>query len=85
MAPIYTICGDNENIFTAGAEGVVRQWDVNNFMDQPRPIAETELHEDSIWELAWNPVSSKLASSSSDGWIKIIKIGNNALVADQDF
>lgn len=32
LAPVFTICGDNENVFTAGAEGVVREWSVTNFM-----------------------------------------------------
>lgn len=26
LAPIFAICGDQERIFSAGAEGVVRQW-----------------------------------------------------------
>ena len=31
LAPIYTICGDNETVFTAGVEGVVRQWSAASF------------------------------------------------------
>lgn len=38
LAPIYTICGDSQTVFTAGAEGVIRQWDVPSFAEQSRPV-----------------------------------------------
>jgi hypothetical protein len=38
LAPVFTICGDNESIFTAGAEGVVREWSVGNFLKNGSPV-----------------------------------------------
>jgi len=44
LAPIFTICGDSESIFTAGAEGVVRKWNISAFLENGRPVAEGEFH-----------------------------------------
>jgi WD40 repeat protein len=72
-------------VFTAGAEGVVREWSVSAFLQNGRPVAEGEFHEDSIWEMAWNKATRVLVTSSADASIKVIKSDANKMAEMHQF
>ena len=80
LAPIYTLHGHQNMLVTAGAEGVVRKWEIDNFRNNEGPSAEAEVHDDCIWEILWNHGLQALLTSSADGSCKLLKVQEKEIV-----
>lgn len=91
MGPIFTmaitpasIASENNVVYTAGTEGVIRAWNLpfpkNN---DPKDIANANLHSgpwllsqwrghcDTVWDLAHHPTEPLIISSGADGSVKL--------------
>ncbi|CAM6006145.1 unnamed protein product [Sphagnum balticum] len=69
----------NEQVFTGGAEGVVRRWSFQELLKGKAAEAEEDLHEEPIWDLIANEKRGILVTSSADETHKVIRCGGAEL------
>lgn len=70
LGPVYCVTSVGSEVFTAGAEGVVRQWSIDELLKNNRASHELDLHGDSIWGMISK--EGLLVTSSSDRSHKIV-------------
>ena len=79
LGPVYTLAVSDNFLFTAGAEGVVRQWSMESLLNGESPCFEEECHDEPIWSMALNEKRGLLLTSSADQTLNLLKINGNSL------
>ncbi|MEM7538654.1 MAG: hypothetical protein AAF639_41185, partial [Chloroflexota bacterium] len=60
-----------QHVASAGADNIVRIWDIGTQNHQPQQIQEMKEHAESIWAIAYSPDGKRLVSGGSDLIIRV--------------
>lgn len=84
LGPVYTMTTHKDTLYTAGSEGVVREWNLTGIQKgEVKRKAEREIHSDVIWELNHHKSLPALLSSGADGIIQLFKTSSSVQLQHQ--
>lgn len=74
LGPVFAMSKHLDSLYTAGSEGLVRQWDLSDIKKgNVSCTLEAELHSEVIWELNHHKSLPLMLTSGADGLIQLVR------------